>query len=440
MDRLTPSLSLLVAIDAGCFRAEVFEMFRLMLGGWICCLGRRTISRVWETTGLSQTQAHSPAFRLFSQAVWNWDEVCRLLLLDILTHLVPGTEVWLVVDDTLCHKRGGHVAFGGIFLDAVLSTAKHKVFRYGNNWVTLGVVVQLPFRQDRYYCLNVLWRVCEKRGAKTKAEHRTKPQLAAELVPVIARWLPGHKLRVVGDVAYVGQPLLKDRPSNVDIVGPIHWQAALSEPLLSSPDKRRKRGPRRPSPQALLHENDPRWPVEKLRLVYPGGEKELEVKVVRSVCWYPAAGPRPLMLVLIRDPEGKWRDEALLSTDLTLTAEQVVAGYCRRWSVEVAYADSKGFLGLHDPEVWCEQSVERAHPMSWYVGSLVILWYALFGRDEPIPQRHRPWYTHKPEVTFSDMWATCRYHLWQHWLANSASRAEWEQRSAWLLEYLATAA
>jgi hypothetical protein len=380
MDQLTPSLSLLVAIDAGCFRAEVFAVFRVMLGGWICCLGRRTISRVWETTGLSQTQDHSAAFRLFSQAVWNWDEVCRLLLLDLVAHLVPGTEVWLVVDDTLCHKRGGHVAFGGIFLDAVLSTAKHKVFRYGNNWVTRGVVVSLPFRPNRDYCLNVLWRVCAKRGAKTKAEHRTKPQLAAEMVHLIAHWLPGYKLRVVGDVAYVGQPLLKNRPSNVDIVGPIHWNAALSEPLSSPPPPRRKQGARLPSPQALL------------------------------------------------------------STDLTLTPEQVVAGYCRRWSVEVAYADSKGFLGLHDPEVWCANSVGRAHPMSWYVGSLVILWYTLFGRDEPPPQRHRPWYTQKPEITLADMLATCRYHLWQHWLAKSASQAEWEQRSAWLLEYLATAA
>jgi hypothetical protein len=150
-------------------------------------------------------------------------------------------------------------------------------------------------------------------------------------------------------------------------------QAALSEPLLPSSDKRRKRGSRLPSPQALLQENDPRWPVETLRLVYPGGEKELEVKVMRNVCWYPAAGPQPLMLVLVRDPAGQWRNEALLSTDLTLTAEKVVVGYCRRWSVEVAYADSKGFLGLHDPEVWCANSVQRAHPMSWYVGSLVIL-------------------------------------------------------------------
>jgi hypothetical protein len=79
-------------------------MFRYILGGWIVCLGRRTISRAWETTGLSRTHDHSAAFRLFSEAAWNWDEICRLLILDILAHLVPGMKVWLVVDDTLRHK------------------------------------------------------------------------------------------------------------------------------------------------------------------------------------------------------------------------------------------------------------------------------------------------------------------------------------------------
>lgn len=439
MDQLTSSLAALVAIEAGCFRVEVFETFRIMLGGWICCLGRRTLSRIWETTGRSQSHDHSAAFRLFSEAVWNWDEACRLLLLDILAHLIPGTEVWLVVDDTLCHKRGAHVAFGGMFLDAVLSSSRHKIFRFGNNWVTLGVVVQLPFRPDRYYCLNVLWRVYEKRGKKTKDQHRTKPQLAAEMVQRFASWLP-NRLHVVGDVGYVGKYLLKNRPDNVELVGPVRWDAALTEPLTPSAKKGRKKGDRLPAPQAILKGNDPRWPVEKIRLVYPRGEKQLEVKVVRDVCWYHIAGPRPVMIVLVHDPEGKWRDEALISTDTKWTAEQVVVGYCRRWSVEVAYADSKGCLGLSDPAVWCEKSVQRAHLMSWYVGSLVILWYALFGRDEPAPKRHRPWYAHKPEITFADMLATCRDHLWRNWLAKSASRAELEERSTWLLEYLATAA
>jgi len=440
MDQLIPSLSVLVAIDANCFRPEVFQMFCHMLGGWIVCLGRRTISRVWETTGLSASQDHSAAFRLFSQAVWNWDEICRLLILDVVARLAPGMQVWLVVDDTLCHKRGAKVAFGGIYLDAVLSSSKRKIFRFGTNWVTLGVVVQLPFRQDRYYCLNVLWRVYEKRGDKTKAQHRTKPQLAAEMIQKIALWLPSHKLTVVADVAYLGKHTLKNRPANVELLGPVRWDAVLTEPLPSSYRGCRKKGDRLPTPQSILRENTLRWPAETVRLACPRGDKELDVKVVRDVCWYHIAGPRTVRLVLVHDPQGKWRDEALLCTDTTLTAEQVVAGYCRRWSVEVAYADSKGLLGLHDPEVWCANSVQRAHPMSWYVGSLVVLWYALFGRDEPTPQRHRPWYQHKPEVTFADMLATCRHQLWRNWLVRSASEAELKARWDWLVEYLATAA
>jgi hypothetical protein len=306
---------------------------------------------------------HSAAFRLFSAAVWNWDEVCRLLIIEIVTYLIPGSEVWIVVDDTLCHKRGARVAFGGVFLDAVLSSKKHKIFRYGNNWVTLGIVVRLPFREDRYYCLNVLWRVCEKRGDKSRSQHRTKSQLAAEMVKLLAGWLPKRKLRVVADSAYVGKFLLKDRPRDVDIVGPIPWDAELTEPLLKPAHRRRKRGARLPSPQAILEGNDPRWPFEEVRMVCPDGtEKVVEAKVLRDICWYPSAGSDRLMIVLLRDPSGKWRNEALVSTDASMTPLEVIAGYCRRWSVEVAYADSKGLLGFHDPEVWCENSVRRAHP------------------------------------------------------------------------------
>jgi hypothetical protein len=77
-----------------------------------------------------------------------------------------------------------------------------------------------------------------------------------------------------------------------------------------------------------------------------------------------------VMVVLIRDPLGQWRDEALVSTDPTASAAFLILGYCRRWSVELTFFDSKQFLGLHDPRVRSERSVERAHPMAWFVGSL----------------------------------------------------------------------
>ena len=91
----------------------------------------------------------------------------------ILTHLVPGGVVWVVVDDTLCHKRGAKVAFGGIFLDAVLSSKRHKTFRFGLNWVVLGIAVPIPMRTDRYFCLPVLWRLYRKKG---QAGYQTRPQ------------------------------------------------------------------------------------------------------------------------------------------------------------------------------------------------------------------------------------------------------------------------
>jgi len=286
-----------------------------------------------------------------------------------------------------------------------------------------------------------LWRVCQKRGNKPKTEHRTRSQLAAEMVQVLAAWLPNSKLRIIADSAYIGKYLLKDRPANVDVIGPIPWDAELTEPLLKPAHRRRKRGPRLPSPHDILHGADPRWTWEEVRMVCPDGtEKVLQTKVLRDLCWYPSAGSDRLMIVLLRDPAGEWRNEALVSTDSSLTALEVIIGYCRRWSVEVAYADSKGMLGFHDPEVWCENSVQRAHPMAWYVGSLVVLWYSLFGDGLTMPQRHRPWYHDKPAVTFADMLATCRYDLWRNWLAQAQSPTEKQQRLAWLLEYLSTAA
>src|SRR5262249_49580072 len=99
MDQLTPSWTALLAPLAGCFRPSVFALFFLVTGAWGVRLGRRTISRVWETTGRSAKSDHCAAFRLFSEAAWNWDELARLFLVQLLT-LVPGTTLWLVVDDT----------------------------------------------------------------------------------------------------------------------------------------------------------------------------------------------------------------------------------------------------------------------------------------------------------------------------------------------------
>lgn len=437
MDQLTVRFRCLLGSFAPCFRPEVFATFCAMVAAWVVCLGRRTISRVWETTGRSRDENHAKAFRLFSAAAWNWDELARILLIKLLAAFVPGSRVWLVLDDTLCHKRGACVAFGGIFRDAVLSTKRYKVLRFGTNWVTLGLVVQLPFRPDRFFCLNLLWRVYAKKSPKQPAAHKIKPQLAWEMVQRVAAWLPGRRLVVTADSGYVGKHLLRGLPDPVAVIGPIHWKAQLTAPLPADcPDKRRKVGEALTTPQQALTDRRFKW--QRLLLNYPGGQKQLRVKVIGPCCWYRSAGSRPLRVVLVRDPEGAWRDEALLCGELELSAEEVIVGYLRRWSVEVAYAESKQLLGLQEPMVRSKASVQRAHPMAWFVGSVVVLWYAQEGPHARRAVRHRPWYKHKVEPTMADMLACCRLHLWRGWLDQEPKNRP--QRLDWLLEYIATAA
>jgi hypothetical protein len=296
----------------------------------------------------------------------------------------------------------------------VLSSKKHKAFRFGLNWVVLGIAVPVPMRPDRYYCLPVLWRLYRKKG---RDGYQTRPQAAAALARVLAEANPGRTFWLVGDSAYVNAALLRGRPENLRVIGPLHWKAALYDrPAPRQPKQRgasRKKGDRLPNPKAMI-EDTAAYPAELVTIAFPKQVRQLRVQVIRDVLWYRGSKDEPVTVVLVRDPLGQWRDEALVATDPSASAAFVILGYCRRWSVELAFFDGKQFLGLHDPRVRSERSVERAHPMAWFVGSLTILWYCLRGHDGSHVERDRPWYTTKVTPTFTDMLGALRLQMWEY--------------------------
>jgi hypothetical protein len=439
MLKLTTPLVVLLAPFSGCFNEPVFATFQIMVTAWVVCLGRRTISRVWQTTGRAAGEGHSKAYRLFNSAVWNADDLARVMLLELLGDLIPGSRIFPVIGDTLCHKRGASVAFGGVYLDAVLSSKKHKCFRYGVNWVTLGVVLELPFRKDRPFCVNLLWRAYSK---KVKGLPRqTKTQLARQMLDLVACWLPeGKAAYALADSGYVGGRLPKGLPQNVHVIGPIRPKASLTHPLPADYPGRRKVGePLGAKPKELMDDPTFGGDFDEMTPALPDGkEKRLLVKALKGLCWYPAAAQRKMQLVLLRDPDKEWRDEMLLSTDLRSSAQEVILGYLKRWSVGVACEDSKQTLGLHDPMVWNEQAVKRAHPLAWFVGGVVVLWHARHGREREQAHWQRPWYNTKPGITFADVLATPRLHVWRA-AHDGAGGEERNDLLDWLLHYVATA-
>jgi hypothetical protein len=414
MDQLIPSFATLVGAFGNGFHPQVFATFQAFIAGWVLCLGPRTISEVWQATGLAVKRHHDTAYAVFHSAAWEWDDLGIILATLILAHLVPRGVVWVAVDDTLCHKRGAKVAFGGIFLDAVLSSKRHKTLRFGLNWVVLGIAVPVPMRPARYFCLPVLWRLYRKKG---QPGHQPRPRSAAELARRLAEANPDRIFWLVGDRAYINNAVLRDRPKNLQVIGPLHWKAALyglpDPPREGQRGRRRKKGQRLPTPKAML-EDTQTYPAELMEITFPKVTRELRVQVIRDVLWYRGSKTDPVAVVLVRDPAGQWRDEALVTTDPTASVAFVIEGYCRRWSVELAFFDSKQYLGLHDPRVRSERSVERAHPMAWFLESLVILWYCVDGHRGSHVARDRPWYQQKVTPTFTDMLGALRLQMWEH--------------------------
>jgi hypothetical protein len=449
MEHLTVSLADLLGSFSGCFaRRESFAVFEPVVLAWILCLRCRTLTEVWQLTGLGPKMHYDAIYSLFASAKWDWDELGTLLCLLILTHLVPFGLISIAVDDTLCHKRGKNIAFGGIFLDPVLSTRSRKILRFGLNYVVVAVVVSLPFRPDRYFALPVLWRVFRKKGQEG---HVKRTELAAQLIRHLAMAMPCRSFCLVADCAYINATVLADLPENVVVIGPLSKKAALFLPAMPKVERQkgapRKKGLRLPTPGQLLEKperleelagkhseefalvsslNAEGWAAREEEFTLPKVKKTLRVQTLRGVLWYHACKQEPVTVTLIHDPQeekaGKWRDEVLVSTKVETTAAEMVAQYGKRWSIELAFHDSKQFLGLEDPEVRTPLSVERAHPMAWFCLSLVILWYALNREQIEKVRRDRPWYKKTVGDTFTEMLGAMRLRLWRQRLFGEAGQ------------------
>jgi len=325
---------------------------------------------VWPATGRAADHYGDTAYSFFASVKWSWDDLDKLLARMVVARLLPAGAIWIVVDDTLCHKRGAQVAFGGFVLDAVTSTERAKNFRFGVNWVVVGRSVHLPFRPDRAFTLPVLWRAYRKKGTDG---HHTRPAMAAELARLVATWLPERDCRRIGDDAYLNQTVLGDRPKNLRVLGPLRWNAALHRAPEPSPEEKsgrpRVKGDRRPTPAAMI-EDATAFPARTIRVRFGEQERELRGQVLGDVRWPTGAKGEPVTVVRVRDEAGPWRDEVLLATGGGVSAAFVIEGYRQRWGIEVAFAESKQLLGVHDPQVRTGPSVERAHPRAWFVQTL----------------------------------------------------------------------
>ena len=174
----------------------------------------------------------------------------------------------------------------------------------------------------------------------------------------------------------------------------------------------RLKGERLPLLSAVLTDPATVWQRLTVARWYGEGARDIELATGTVVWHHPGLPLVPLRWVLVREPLGQFDAQALLSTDLALSAVDVVGYFVRRWRVEVTFQETRRHLGVETQRQWSDAAIARTTPVLLALFSSVTLLAARLVHDGRLPVRTAAWYV-KRTPTFSDALAAVRAHCWR---------------------------
>jgi len=115
---------------------------------------------------------------------------------------------------------------------------------------------------------------------------------------------------------------------------------------------------------------------------------------------------------MVRDPEGKTREECFFSTNCSFSPKYIAELYTSRWPIEVTFEVTREHLGLETARNWTPKSIKRTVPAIFALYSLVYIWYIKeYQPNNDLKINQEEWY-HKDQPTFVDVLATIRGEIW----------------------------
>ena len=461
------------------FRARSFCNFLVLIAGFVHALGGHRITDALRAAGPAASKHYTTYYRFFSRARWSLDEL-GFALTALLVETFGLTEVELVLDDTLAHRTGKKVALASMHADPLLKKkSRGRLFvSYGHVFVVLAVHVRVPTLSKTGWALPVMFRLFEgpsqggredapsdvrrrherRRHGKTprnrirktdrevvegklrrctakpddgplpEAVRPKKTTLGAELVLLVAKRFPHLNFRVLADHLYNGRSVLHavlSEVDNVQVVTRGRPDAALYDlPPPRQPGQMgrpRVRGKRLQSPKAWAEAHPEAFRTETVVLY----GREVPVLVASFVGMaYRSLPGRLLRYVIFKDPDGIYRTDYILCTDIDLEDTEVLAAYARRWPLERTFQDCKQKLCVENTQVQLPASVRRSVPFGMVLYTLTVFWYLTDGHHEAAALGHRlsdPWYQRKGRASFSEMQAALRRLGWAERLRDPPS-------------------
>jgi DDE superfamily endonuclease len=414
------AFSSVIGVFVPVFSRPVWQHVKVLLTGAVLAPGKRTVTAMLQIMGRSAASDFQTYHRVLNRAVWSPLTASRLLLRLLVAVFIPRGVVVVGLDDTIERRRGEQIKAKGIYRDPVRSSQAYFVKVSGLRWLACMVLLPLSWA-NRVWALPFLTVLCpserfyEQRGRR----HQTLTERAWQMIRLVGRWLPGRDLVFVADSSFAALELL-DKVATLpraSVITRLRLDAALYDPPPPRKPKTmgrpRLKGKRRPTLEAVLADKRTQWTTLRVEQWYGKGPREVEVATDTAVWYHTGKPPVAIRWVLIRDPQEDFKPQALLSTNLAYTPEQILPWFVRRWTMEVTFEEVRAHLGMETQRQWNDRAIARTTPALLSLYSIVTLTAHLLIDKGATCVRSMAWYR-KTRPTFSDALALVRRQWWDH--------------------------
>jgi hypothetical protein len=348
MDIFFPPQTLpLLHVFAPYFTAPSFAYFRAYMWALMVVEGRKCMTRL-ARCAFFHPRALSSWERFLAEHRWSLSAVTERLVTLVVTLLGDKLQVhgaYLLGKDTTLVAKTAKRMLGVQKWKDHSDNADRSAYLVGHHWNLVGLVSQW---ETRWLCWPLVMRfVPGLKGARQwlvgdTAEPMSFWDAAIAAILEVTRCLGDASVRVVADAFYAKAPFLNGLLARgIDVISRLRKDAVGWDDPEPPPPGKRGRKPRHGRKWTLATLVTAETPTRE-RLTLYGTLTEV-VFVVRDV-WLRDVAQKVRVVVL----EGAKEPILLVSTDLALSALQIIELYGARFSIELTIRDLKQHFGLGD--------------------------------------------------------------------------------------------
>lgn len=348
MDIFFPAQTLpLLQVFAPCFTAPSFAYFQSYLWALMVVEGRKCMTRLARCAFFHQRDLSSWE-RFLAVSRWSLTAITERLVTLVVAQLGAQLQVYgayLVGTDTTLVAKTAKKMLGVQTWKDHSDNADRGAYLVGHHWHLVGLLSPLG---TRWLCWPLVMRLVPGlKGARQWIVGDTATLMsfwdaAIAAILEVTRCVGEASVRVVADAYYAKAPFLNGlRAHTIHVISRLRKDAVGWDDPKPSPPGTRGRKPRHGHKWTLASLLSAQPPTREHLTLY--GKLTKVVFVVRDV-WLRDVAQKVRVVVL----EGTKEPIILVSTDLTLSALQIITIYGARFSIELTIRDLKQHFGLGD--------------------------------------------------------------------------------------------